>query len=129
MATSTTQPNTIIPDAITTDTVTSDIIITDNAKNRISELLQNCDNNNTRLRIYIEGRSCSGFSYCFSFEEPLDEDIRIKHNNCEVIIDPISLEFMQGSTLDYHNTLTESYFVINNPKEQKSSCACGASSC
>ena len=125
MSTSATQPN------ITDSPVNANnIYITDAARDQINKLItENAPTPSSRLRVYIEGGGCSGFAYGFTLEEPTEEDILINHNDCQVIIDPISLEFMQGSTLDYKDTVTESYFTIKNPREKKSGCGCKASGC
>ncbi len=104
------------------------ITITPAAKDRVLELLSNTLNLNLKLRVYVEGGGCSGFEYCFAFEEQLADDILIQDQNVEVIIDPISLNYLNGATLDYKKTLTESCFVIQNPNA-KATCECEKSFC
>jgi len=104
------------------------VTITNSAKNRIVELVSNSNNPNIKLRIYINGGGCSGFEYCFAFEEQLEDDILIQDGDAGIIIDPVSLGYLQGSSLDYIKTLTEASFVINNPNA-KATCDCGASFC
>lgn len=104
------------------------INITSAAKNRILELLSNANNPNLKLRVYIEGGGCSGFEYCFAFEEQAEDDILIQDGDAKIIIDPISLKFLNGASLDYKKTLTESCFVIHNPNA-KATCECEKSFC
>ena len=79
------------------------------------------------LRVAVEGGGCSGFQYEISMESNIkDSDLILSENDCKVVIDPISLEFLSGATIDFKVELIGSKFVINNPNAT-SSCGCGTS--
>lgn len=82
----------------------------------------------TYLRVAVEGGGCSGFQYKFDFaQSPLTaEDKRFGTDTAPVIVDEISLQFVQGAMLDYVETLGAAAFEIKNPIA-KSSCGCGNS--
>ncbi len=115
----------------------SSLIITDSAAAKIHELM--CEENNSalRLRIYITGGGCSGFQYNFAFEETVNIDDTVVSKKVPagtggylgevaVMIDPMSLQYLEGSTIHYKNDLEGERFVITNPKA-KSTCGCGSS--
>ena len=79
------------------------------------------------LRVYIEGGGCSGFQYGFDFEEAVDEeDTIIERDGVRLLVDPLSLQYLTGSTVDFKEDLQGSRFVIENPNAS-TTCGCGAS--
>ena len=79
------------------------------------------------LRVAVEGGGCSGFQYEISMESDIKEnDLISSENDCRVVIDPISLEFLSGAIIDFKEELIGSKFVIENPNAS-SSCGCGTS--
>ena len=79
------------------------------------------------LRIAVKGGGCSGFQYVFSIVDQVNEDDHVlKKNNCRVIIDKTSLQFLEGAKIDYSEELIGSSFKIVNPNAT-SSCGCGTS--
>ena len=103
-----------------------EIKITDSAAHRIQHLLKK-DRNNTYFRIQVNGGGCAGFQYNFIFTDKKEKnDLIVKKNNIEILIDEVSINLIQGSTVDYVNELIGSTFKINNPKAT-SSCGCGTS--
>ncbi len=79
------------------------------------------------LRVAVEGGGCSGFQYEISMESDVKEnDLILSKNDCRVVIDPISLEFLSGAIIDFKEELIGSKFVIENPNAT-SSCGCGTS--
>ena len=79
------------------------------------------------LRVAVEGGGCSGFQYEISMESDIKEnDLILSENECSVVIDPISLEFLSGAIIDFKEELIGSKFVIENPNAS-SSCGCGTS--
>jgi len=79
------------------------------------------------LRTFVQGGGCSGFQYGFTLEEVKNEDdFEIDTGSFKVVIDSMSMMYMEGATIDYKEELMSSTFVINNPNAQ-SSCGCGSS--
>ena len=79
------------------------------------------------LRVYIEGGGCSGFQYGFDFEQDSDEDDTvIERDGVKLLVDPLSMQYLAGGTVDYKEDLQGSRFVIDNPNAS-STCGCGAS--
>jgi len=98
------------------------IKIDDKANKEISNLLKN-EKDGSFFRISVEGGGCSGFKYNFNIDtKVLEDDLRL--NN--LVVDKTSLEYLNGSVLEYNDTLIEKSFKIKNPKA-KSSCGCGTS--
>lgn len=103
------------------------INITDSARSKIVDLLLEENNPNVFLRTFVQGGGCSGMQYGFSFDEEKNEDdFEIDLNPFKVIVDSISMQYLQGATIDYKEDLMGSSFSINNPNAQ-TSCGCGSS--
>ena len=101
--------------------------LTENAKQRIKELLDKSKNDTLGIRIGITGGGCSGFNYTFSFAEKVeDDDIIINDYGAIVVVDSISYGYLQGSTLDYIKDITGERFAIDNPNAT-ARCGCGTS--
>lgn len=101
--------------------------ITDSAIKRIARILAG-EPGKTALRISVEGGGCSGFSYKYDLvdEPPADDDLVIQKDGATVLIDSVSLPFMDGSQVDFVDDLMGQAFKIHNPNAV-SSCGCGAS--
>jgi iron-sulfur cluster insertion protein len=103
------------------------ISITENAKTKINDILFDEGNPNLMLRTFVQGGGCSGFQYGFTLEEVKNEDdFEVDTGSFKVVIDSMSMMYMEGATIDYKEELMSSTFVINNPNAQ-SSCGCGSS--
>lgn len=96
------------------------ITITENAKSKIDELL--AENAETYLRISVQGGGCSGFTYAFVFDDQAEDDFTFEN----ILVDSMSIQYMQGATLDYLEDLMGSQFTVLNPNAQ-STCGCGSS--
>jgi iron-sulfur cluster insertion protein len=104
------------------------IEITESAKSKIMDLLLEENNPKLALRTFVQGGGCSGFSYGFTFDEEKNEDdfefpINEKFN---VLVDAMSMQYLQGAKIDYKEEAIGSQFVISNPNAQ-STCGCGSS--
>jgi iron-sulfur cluster insertion protein len=108
--------------------IPSVIQISDGAVNKILSLADSEDDtNNLNLRVYVTGGGCSGFQYGFSFDKVIDEeDTCITKNGANLVIDSLSLQYLEGSTVDYTEDLMGSKFVITNPNAT-TTCGCGES--
>jgi len=103
------------------------IDITESAIKRLSTLLKDEEDKNTKLRIYITGGGCSGFQYGFTFDSnKSDDDLIIEKESVSIIVDPMSMQYLIGSVLDFTEGLEGSRFVIKNPNA-KTTCGCGSS--
>ncbi len=105
----------------------SPIAFSDAAAIKVNELITEEGNLNLNLRIYVSGGGCSGFQYGFAFEEAIgNDDTVIEKLGVRVLIDPASLQYLQGAEVDFYEGLDGSRFVIKNPNA-KSTCGCGSS--
>lgn len=96
---------------------------------RISKVIADEDNADGifGLRAGLVGGGCSGMQYTFSFAEQADEgDVVIEEDGLRVIIDPVSIVYMEGSDFDYKKALEGEQIVVKSPKMSKS-CGCGQS--
>jgi iron-sulfur cluster insertion protein len=78
------------------------------------------------LRMGVRGGGCSGFTYDLSFDAPRDGDIAIEMHGVKVIVDPMSLQYLDGTELDYVDGLNGTGFKFVNP-HVTSTCGCGGS--
>jgi len=84
-------------------------------------------NPNLMLRVFVQGGGCSGMSYGFTFEEIQNEDdFDFTYEDVRVVIDSMSMQYLQGASIDYKEDLMGSSFVIENPQAQ-TTCGCGSS--
>lgn len=78
------------------------------------------------FRVYVQGGGCSGFQYGFTFDDRREDDTTIQVGELTVAIDPMSLPYLKGSTVDYMEDFRGSGFVVQNPNAT-GSCGCGHS--
>jgi iron-sulfur cluster insertion protein len=103
------------------------ITFTDAAANRVKDLIKNEGNDNLKLRVYVTGGGCSGFQYGFSFDEAADEgDFSFEHNGVTILVDHMSMQYMDGVSIDFYSGLDGERFVISNPNAT-TTCGCGSS--
>lgn len=106
--------------------MTSTISLTDAAARRIAAIVAK-DGQKTALRVSVEGGGCSGFSYKFNLvDDRADDDLVIEKNNARVLIDSMSIMYMEGSEIDFVDNLMGQSFQIKNPNAV-ASCGCGTS--
>ncbi len=92
---------------------------------RIKQILEN--KNETALRVFIQGGGCSGFQYGFQLESEQDEsDFLIEENEIRVLVDPLSMQYLEGAEIDFKDDLMGARFVVHNPNAT-TTCGCGAS--
>ena len=91
------------------------------------ELIEEEDNKELKLRVYVQGGGCSGFQYGFTFDENIEDgDTQVEKNGVTVLIDPMSIQYLMGAEIDYTSGLQGEQFVIRNPNAS-TTCGCGSS--
>ena len=102
-------------------------VFTDNADNKVKELIVEEGNPDLKLRVFVTGGGCAGFQYGFTFdEETSDDDTVMQKNGVTLLVDPMSYQYLVGAEIDYTEDLEGSQFVIKNPNAT-STCGCGSS--
>ena len=102
------------------------VTISDSAARRIGEILKS-ESQGAMLRVSVEGGGCSGFQYKFDIERAkAEDDLVLARDGAVVLIDPVSVNFMAGSQIDFVDDLIGQSFKINNP-QATASCGCGTS--
>ena len=97
------------------------------AVEKLRDLVAEEGNPNLMLRVFVQGGGCSGMSYGFTFEEIKNEDdFDFTYEDVKVVVDSMSMQYLQGSSIDYKEDLMGASFVINNPQAQ-TTCGCGSS--
>ena len=104
----------------------TDLMITERAARKIGQILK-AEPSGAMLRLSVMGGGCSGFQYKFDVENArADDDVLIERDGVTMLIDPVSLQYLAGSEVDFVDDLIGAQFKVNNPKA-KSSCGCGTS--
>ena len=105
----------------------TDLKISESAVQRVNQLLATKNNPDLLLRVYIQGGGCSGFQYGFQFDESQQEDdIAIEQSGVKVVVDMLSLQYLDGAEIDFKDDLLGSRFLVNNPNAT-TTCGCGSS--
>jgi iron-sulfur cluster insertion protein len=103
------------------------ITITENVDTKVSSILKDENDPAASLRVFVQGGGCSGMSYGFTLEtEQNEDDFVIEQQGVKYLVDAMSMQYLQGATIDYKEDFEGSNFVINNPNAQ-TSCGCGSS--
>jgi len=101
--------------------------LTDNAARKVKALVSEEGNPNLKLRVYVTGGGCSGFQYGFSFDQAInDDDTLVSNSGAHLLVDPLSFQYLVGSSIDYIEGLQGARFVVENPMAT-ATCGCGMS--
>jgi iron-sulfur cluster assembly accessory protein len=101
-------------------------VVTDRAAKRVSQILAK-EASGAMLRVAVKGGGCSGFQYAFEIEtQKADDDHVIEKNGVQVLVDPVSVDFLKGARIDFVDDLIGQSFKIDNPNAT-ASCGCGTS--
>ena len=102
------------------------VVLSERAAKRIAEIVAK-EPEGTILRVSVEGGGCSGFQYKFDLVRDQEaDDIVVERCGTRVLIDPVSVEYMNGSEIDFVDDLIGAAFKIHNPIA-KAACGCGTS--
>lgn len=99
--------------------------VTDRAFARLAEILA-ATGEEKALRVAVEGGGCSGFQYDIRLDDPAPDDLVLEKDGQKVLVDSVSLPFLQNAVIDYSDELIGARFVIDNPNAS-ASCGCGTS--
>lgn len=119
--------NAVTEVGITEAGMSDSLLFTDNAASKVRQLIEEEGNADLKLRVFVSGGGCSGFQYGFTFDEVINEDDTVlEKNGVQLLIDPMSFQYLTGAEIDYQEGLEGSQFVIKNPSAT-STCGCGSS--
>ncbi len=105
----------------------SQLEFTPAAAAKVAELIVEEGNPDLKLRLYVTGGGCSGFSYGFAFDDAIaEDDSLIVTAGVALVVDAMSLQYVLGARVDFEDGLEGSRFVIHNPNAQ-TTCGCGSS--
>ncbi|MBB3190072.1 iron-sulfur cluster insertion protein ErpA [Halomonas cerina] len=103
------------------------LLLSDSARARLTALLEEEGNRGLMLRVYVTGGGCSGFQYGFDFaDEVADDDTLIEFGEVALVVDPLSYQYLVGSTVDFEEGLAGARFLVHNPNAT-TTCGCGSS--
>ena len=101
------------------------VTLTDSAKEHMTTMLK--ENSKKAVRLALKGGGCAGFKYDWSLEDKVaDDDEVVDFEKGKFVVDPASVMYLLGSTIDYKKEVFGSYFTVSNPAST-SSCGCGES--
>lgn len=101
--------------------------VTDSAVAKVRELIEEEENEELKLRVFVTGGGCSGFQYGFTFDElTAEDDAVIEKEGVVVLVDSMSYPYLAGAQVDYEEGLQGSKFSVSNPNAS-STCGCGSS--
>jgi iron-sulfur cluster insertion protein len=99
------------------------ITVTESARSKMADMIAEENNAALKVRAFVQGGGCSGFSYGFTFDETVNED---DFEIDKILVDSMSMQYLSGAVIDYKDDLHGSQFIIQNPNAQ-TTCGCGSS--
>ena len=97
------------------------------AVTKLKDILAEENNPNAKLRVFVQGGGCSGFQYGFTLDEDQNEDdFDFNYDEVTVLVDAMSMQYLQNAEIRWSESDMGSSFVINNPQAQ-TTCGCGSS--
>lgn len=110
-----------------TDVLSHGVKLTDTAVSKVKYLLDAEGRDDLRLRVAVQPGGCSGLIYQLFFDETLEEsDAVVDFDGVEVVVDPMSIPYLDGASIDFEDSIQKQGFTIDNPNAS-GSCACGDS--
>ena len=118
---------TTLTDTTDTQTPEHEVILTETAAAKVASLLAQEGRDDLRLRVAVQPGGCSGLIYQLFFDErELENDAVVDFDGVGVVVDMMSIPYLNGATIDFEDTIQKQGFTIDNPNAQ-GSCACGDS--
>ncbi len=109
------------------EVISHGVKLTDTAVSKVRHLLQAEGRDDLRLRVAVQPGGCSGLIYQLFFDETLEEnDAVVGFDGVEVVVDPMSIPYLDGASIDFEDSIQKQGFTIDNPNAS-GSCACGDS--
>jgi iron-sulfur cluster assembly protein len=109
------------------DVQTESVTLTPTAITAVRELLSKRNLTGFALRVFISGGGCSGYQYGMALDAAIrDDDYKMEYEDVKVVVDEVSMKYLNGATVDYVDNLMGSGFKIENPNAV-STCGCGSS--
>src|SRR5476651_192366 len=91
------------------------LVFTDAAAGKVGELIREEANPSLKLRVFVTGGGCSGFQYGFTFDEKIEDgDFCVENHGVQLLVDPMSAQYLMGAEIDYKEDLQGAQFVIRN---------------
>ncbi len=110
-----------------TEFTPSGMTLTDKAALKVKALVEEEGNDDLKLRVFVTGGGCAGFQYGFTFDElPAEDDTIISNSGADLVVDPLSFQYLEGAQVDYTEGLEGSRFIVTNPSAS-TTCGCGSS--
>ena len=101
--------------------------LTEKAASEIKSLFESQGVNNAALRVFVSGGGCSGLQYGMAIAEEMEEgDVEFSQHGVRILVDPLSMNYIEGASVDYVEDVMGGGFKIDNPNATKS-CGCGSS--
>jgi iron-sulfur cluster insertion protein len=105
----------------------ANIGFSEQAADKVRQLIVAEGNEALKLRVFVAGGGCSGFSYGFTFDDEVaGDDAVVEQSGITLLVDPLSYQYLLGSEIDYLEDLQGAQFIVNNPNAA-STCGCGNS--
>lgn len=103
------------------------LIVSTEAAEKVRLLIEEEGNERLMLRVFVTGGGCAGFQYGFTFDDEVaDDDTLVEQRGARFLIDSLSVQYLQGSRVNYKEGLDGSRFTIENPSAE-TTCGCGSS--
>ncbi len=104
------------------------ITLSENAANEVKRIVEQQELGDVFLRVGVTGGGCSGFSYSLGFDKEFDEkvDAKTEHHGISMVVDKKSSLYLDGTTVDFYESIEKRGFTFDNPNAVKS-CGCGSS--
>lgn len=103
------------------------LVLSDNAVAKVKSLVTEEANEDLKLRVFVTGGGCSGFSYGFTFDDIVaEDDTAVEKDGVTALVDAMSFQYLVGAQVDYQEGLEGSRFIVSNPNAD-TTCGCGSS--